>query len=53
MECKHDLYLLVGVADGIYCRGCGKVFTSLQEVHPEEKPEKKKVVRKRARKVDA
>lgn len=37
-ECKHELPLLMGTARGIICRGCGKVFASLDEITPAEKP---------------
>ena len=44
--CKHELYDLVGTADGIECRKCGKVFKDFTEVEKDrkqaEKPAKKK-----------
>lgn len=39
MECKHELALLVGTADGIKCTGCGRVFGSWDEVFPINPPE--------------
>jgi hypothetical protein len=36
MDCKHDVTMLVGMADGIHCKGCGKVFHSLDEIRPKE-----------------
>lgn len=27
--CKHDINWLMGTADGVVCRKCGKVFPSL------------------------
>ena len=34
MDCKHDNSMLMGTADGIVCRGCGKLFKSFDEIHP-------------------
>jgi len=31
--CKHDVNWLVGTADGIVCRKCGKVFPNLETLH--------------------
>jgi hypothetical protein len=31
--CKHDVNYLMGTADGIVCRKCGKVFHSLASLH--------------------
>ena len=28
MECKHAQEMLMGIADGIVCRACGKTFES-------------------------
>ena len=44
--CKHEQAQLVGTADGIRCRGCGKVFNSFAELErdrepPDPQPEKK------------
>ena len=36
--CNHDLSMLMGTADGIVCRGCGKLFSSFEEIHPQEAP---------------
>lgn len=38
MACNHDLSMLMGTADGIVCRGCGKLFKSFDEIHPQEAP---------------
>ena len=46
--CKHEIGLLIGTADGIVCKGCGKLFKSFDEIRPvkeevkpaEEKPKK-------------
>lgn len=39
MACNHDLHMLMGTADGIVCRGCGKLFKTFDEIHPQEAPE--------------
>ena len=41
--CKHELKDLVGLADGIKCRSCGKMFADFKEVEKDrkEKPAKK------------
>ena len=33
-ECKHEQHMLMGTADGIVCRGCGKLFHSMGEIRP-------------------
>lgn len=33
MHCNHDVNYLMGTADGIVCRKCGKVFPSLSSLH--------------------
>lgn len=59
MNCKHDVNYLMGTADGIVCRKCGKVFPSLASLHadleadraaqeaPKAEPVKPKTTRKR------
>lgn len=32
MSCKHDINHLMGTADGIVCRSCGRLFASMDEV---------------------
>lgn len=61
MKCKHDNSCLVGTADGILCRGCGRLFKTFDELtadageaptveaQPVEEPEKKQAP-KRGRK---
>ena len=41
MDCKHAQEMLMGTADGIVCRACGKTFKNFDEVLAErdEKPE--------------
>ena len=31
-NCKHELHMLIGTADGIVCRGCGRLFKSTDEI---------------------
>ena len=42
MACKHEINLLMGTADGIVCRGCGRLFKDMAEIiediQPEEAP---------------
>lgn len=33
MQCKHDVNYLMGTAEGIVCRKCGKVFPSLTSLY--------------------
>lgn len=40
--CEHDLKDLVGTADGIVCKACGKTFKSMAEVEKDRKPKPKK-----------
>lgn len=35
MDCKHEIEKLMGTADGIVCRGCGRLFKNFNEIHPE------------------
>lgn len=50
-ECKHEQHMLLGTAEGIICRGCGKLFLSYADIYPPEdkkptesprKPQKRK-----------
>ncbi len=45
--CKHENHMLMGVADGIVCRGCGKVFASFDELDKERNPEPPKKGKKK------
>ena len=48
MDCKHELKMLVGMADGIHCTGCGRIFKTLEEIPTEDyTPEPKKKRRKK------
>ena len=39
MDCKHEIGYLMGTADGIVCRRCGRLFKSMDEINAEaEKP---------------
>lgn len=47
MDCKHEQGFLVGTADGILCRRCGRLFKSFDELNggkpagdPAEAPKK-------------
>lgn len=31
-SCNHDIKYLMGTADGILCRSCGRLFASMDEV---------------------
>lgn len=60
MACKHEINLLMGTADGIVCRGCGRLFKDMAEIiediQPEEKapaPAPKKKAPARKKKEDA
>ena len=44
MNCKHELPHLMGTADGIVCRACGRVFASFAEIEAENTPEPVKAV---------
>lgn len=35
-ECKHEQHMLMGTADGIVCRGCGKLFHDFDEITPQK-----------------
>lgn len=39
MNCKHEINLLMGTADGIVCRGCGRLFKDMDEILKETEPE--------------
>ena len=36
MDCKHELPHLMGTADGIVCRACGKLFKSFADIPVED-----------------
>lgn len=38
--CKHDVNYLMGTADGIVCRKCGRVFPSLAALHADLEADK-------------
>lgn len=35
MKCKHDINYLIGNADGVLCRKCGKQFSSFDTLKAE------------------
>ena len=37
-NCKHDLPFLMGTADGIVCRACGRVFKDFAEIQGVDAP---------------
>ena len=41
-KCKHELSYLMGTADGIVCRACGRVFANFDEIKAENTPEPEK-----------
>ena len=44
MVCTHDVEHLVGTADGITCKNCGKVFATFAELEADRpKPKKDQV----------
>ena len=57
MDCNHDLQFLMGTADGIVCRACGRVFKDFAEIQgvvdapaPEKPAEKAEAAPKKGRK---
>lgn len=42
MVCTHDVEHLVGTADGITCKNCGKVFATFAELEA-DRPKKEQV----------
>lgn len=48
-ECKHELKYLVGMADGIHCRNCGKILPGMPAA---EKAEPKKPAPKKGGKAN-
>lgn len=55
--CKHEQTQLVGTADGILCRACGRRFGSFAEVErdraPQEQPKAEKPVKSGRKKKEA
>ena len=45
MDCKHENSMLMGTADGIVCRGCGKLFKSFDEIHPKAESAQQEAVK--------
>ena len=37
-ECKHETSFLMGTAEGIVCRKCGRQFKNFEEIAAENKP---------------
>ena len=57
--CNHEISLLMGTADGIVCRGCGRLFPNYDAIladrgeTPQEAPEEKPKRTTRKKKEDA
>ena len=43
-NCTHDLPFLLGTADGIVCRACGRVFKDFAEIQGVDAPAPEKPV---------
>jgi hypothetical protein len=52
-NCKHDLPFLMGTADGIVCRACGRVFKDFAEIQGVDAPAPEKPAEKAAEKAEA
>ena len=50
MVCTHDVEHLVGTADGITCKNCGKVFATFAELEADRPKSKKEQVEEVAEK---
>ena len=37
-NCRHENKYLMGTADGIVCRACGKLFQSIADIHGNDIP---------------
>lgn len=38
--CEHDLKMIVGMADGYHCKGCGQIFKEIPKQIINEEPAK-------------
>lgn len=38
MPCTHEIAFLIGTAEGIRCRRCGKLFATFADIYPEPVP---------------
>ena len=36
--CKHPLEMLIGTHDGIQCKSCGRIFSSMEEIQADREP---------------
>ena len=52
-ECTHELKDLVGMADGIHCTACGKIFPKMPAAVEEEKKPAPKAAPKKGGKTNA
>ena len=39
MPCTHENAFLIGTAEGIRCRRCGKLFATFADIYPEPVPD--------------
>ena len=46
--CKHENHWLMGTADGVLCRKCGKLFANFDELYKDIAPEPVQEVEKPA-----
>jgi hypothetical protein len=56
MDCKHEQGFLIGTADGILCRRCGRLFKSFDELNggkPADEPAEAPKKAGRRKKADA
>ena len=53
MECRHEVEYLVGTADGITCKNCGKTFSSFVELVADRPKKQEKEVEAPAETVEA
>lgn len=38
MSCKHSIEMLIGTHDGIQCKACGRIFSSMEEIQADRDP---------------
>lgn len=53
MVCTHDVEHLVGTADGITCKNCGKVFATFAELEVDRPKKQEKKVEAPAETIEA
>ena len=50
MNCKHDIKDLIGMAGGIKCSRCGRLFRTFDELQADQEPAAQEEKPKKARK---